>query len=120
MTCVSQQCPFVGNRRWAVGKVVCVPVNVQGSCNDLCDVQPNPAWHAARNVANIAWMREAFAVAERRNVPVVMIISQADPGFNAYIWDVPNRDSVTLAEARDADWPDGARIGEGDEPYPRH
>lgn len=90
--------PCVENRRWMVGKVVYVTLNVQGSCNNLCDVAPNPAEFAARNAANIAWLREAFDEASRRSAAAVMIISQADPGFDAHSWDAPNRDPKTLAQ----------------------
>jgi hypothetical protein len=90
--------PCVENRRWVVGKVVYLTLNVQGSCNNLCDVLPNPAEYAARNAANIAWLREAFAVAKQRNAAAVMIIAQADPGFDAHSWDAPNRDPLTLVQ----------------------
>jgi len=91
--------PCVENRRWTVGKVTYVTLNVQGSCNNLCDTAPDPAEYAARNAANIAWLQEAFRVAKARNSVAVMIISQGDPG-----WDLtdgtraPLRDPKTLAE----------------------
>jgi hypothetical protein len=53
----------------------------------------------ARNAANIAWMQETFKVAKSRNSAAVMLISQADPG-----WDqsdgtrAPLRDPKTLVE----------------------
>lgn len=90
--------PCVENRRWVVGNVVYVTLNVQGSCNNLCDVAPNPAEYAARNAANIAWMQEAFALAAKRKAAAVMIIAQADPGFDAHSWDAPNRDPKTLTQ----------------------
>ena len=90
--------PCVENRRWIVAKVVYLTLNVQGSCNNLCDTLPDPAEYAARNAANIAWLREAFAVARLRNAVAVMIISQADPGFDAHSWDAPNRDPMTLVQ----------------------
>lgn len=90
--------PCVENRRWIVGNVVYVTLNVQGSCNNLCDVAPNPAEYAARNAANIAWMQEAFALATQRKAAAVMIIAQADPGFDARSWDAPNRDPKTLTQ----------------------
>jgi hypothetical protein len=81
-----------------VGNVVYVTLNVQGSCNNLCDTAPNPAEYAARNAANIAWMQEAFALAAQRKAAAVMIIAQADPGFDAHSWDAPNRDPKTLTQ----------------------
>lgn len=89
----------VENRRWTVGDVVYATVNVQGSCNNLCDVAPDPAEWAARNEAAIAWLRDTFAAATARGAAAVMIVSQADPG-----WDktdgtrAPLRDPRTLAE----------------------
>src|ERR671931_21949 len=35
--------PFVENRRWTAGHVTFATLNVQGSCNNLCDVNPDPA-----------------------------------------------------------------------------
>ena len=73
--------------------------NIQGSCNNLCDTNPDPVEYAARNQADIKWMRETFAAAQARHSAAVMFISQADPG-----WDQsdptrsPLRDPKTLAE----------------------
>ena len=88
----------VENRRWMVGKVVYVTLNVQGSCNNLCDTAPNPAEYAARNAANIFWMKEAFSYAKQHKAVALMIISQADPGFSKFEFDAPLRDPITLAQ----------------------
>lgn len=91
--------PCVENRRWNYGGVTYATLNVQGSCNNLCDTAPDPAEYAARNAANIAWLQETFSVAKARNSAAVMLVSQADPG-----WDpsdatrAPLRDPKTLAE----------------------
>jgi hypothetical protein len=90
---------YVENRRWKVRGVTYVTLNVQGSCNNLCDIKPNPAEYKARNAANIAWLKESFAKAKANNSAAVMIIAQADPG-----WDLSDstrtstRDPKTLAE----------------------
>jgi hypothetical protein len=91
--------PCVENRRWMVGGVVYATLNVQGSCNNLCDTAPDPVEYAARNAADIRWLHETFAFAIARNAAAVMLISQANPG-----WDLadptraPLRDPRTLAE----------------------
>ena len=91
--------PCVENRRWTVGNVTYATLNVQGSCNNLCDIAPDPKEYAARNAANIAWMQETFKEAKLGNSAAVMFISQADPG-----WDqsdptrAPLRDPKTLAQ----------------------
>jgi hypothetical protein len=89
----------VENRRWVVGRVVYATLNIQGSCNNLCDTAPDAAEYAARNAANIAWMQQTFALATANKASAVMLISQADPG-----WDLsdgtraPTRTPTTLAE----------------------
>ena len=91
--------PCVENRRWTAGGVTYATLNVQGSCNNLCDTAPDPDEWAARNAANIAWMKETFAEAKARGAAAIMLITQADPG-----WDLtdatraPTRDPKTLAE----------------------
>ena len=89
----------IENRRWTYGGVTYVTLNVQGSCNNLCDTAPDPAEWSARNQANIAWLRESFRFAAARQSAAVMIVAQANPG-----WDLsdgtraPLRDPKTLAE----------------------
>lgn len=91
--------PCVENRRWTFGGVTYVTLNVQGSCNNLCDTAPDPTEWAARNQANIAWLRESFRFAAARQSVAVMIVSQADPGWDATdATRSPLRDPKTLAE----------------------
>jgi len=94
-----KEVPCVENRRWIVGKVVYATLNVQGSCNNLCDDYPDSTEYAARNAANIAWMQSTFQTAKDQGAVAVMFITQADPG-----WDdndpvrAPTRDPKTLVE----------------------
>jgi hypothetical protein len=98
--------PCVENRRWTVNGVTYATLNIQGSCNNLCDVNPDPMEEAARTAADVAWMQETFAEAKRRNSAAVMFISQADPGFDATdATRGPVRDPQSLAETDGA--PDG-------------
>ena len=91
--------PCVENRRWTYGDVTYVTLNVQGSCNNLCDTAPDPLEWAARNQANIAWLREAFRSAAARRSAAVMIIAQANPGWDASdATRAPLRDPRTLVE----------------------
>jgi hypothetical protein len=96
---VSGPVPCVENRRWTVGGVTYATLNIQGSCNNLCDTNPNPLEYAARNAADIVWMKETFSEAIARDSAAIMIIAQADPG-----WDLsdgtraPLRNPKTLAE----------------------
>jgi len=81
-------------------------MNIQGSCNNLCDTNPDVGEYTERNKAVIAWMRQAFAAAVSQESAAVMLISQANPG-----WDesdptrAPLRNPRTLVET-DAN-PDG-------------
>jgi hypothetical protein len=94
-----QASPYVENRRWTYKGVTYVTLNVQGSCNNLCDTAPDPDEFAARNLANIAWLNAAFAAATASHSAALMIIAQADPG-----WDLsdptraPTRNPRTLSE----------------------
>jgi hypothetical protein len=90
----------VENRRWTYGKVTYVTLNVQGSCNNLCDTAPDPVEFGYRNTANIAWLKDSFADAKKKESVAVMIISQADPGFDlSDTTRAPIRDPKTLAES---------------------
>lgn len=98
--------PCVENRRWTMGGVTYATLNIQGSCNNLCDTAPDPLEFAARNAADIAWLKETFAVAEARGSAAIMLISQADPGWDLSTGEgAPLRDPKTLAET------DGAADG---------
>jgi hypothetical protein len=97
--------PCVENRRWTVDGVTYATINIQGSCNNLCGDGAEPAEYAARNAADIEWMRETFAEARGRHSAAVMFIGQADPGFSDVEIDAPTRDPKTLAQT-DGD-PDG-------------
>jgi hypothetical protein len=89
----------VENRRWTTGGVTYATVNFQGSCNNLCDTAPDPDEYAARNRADIAWLQQTFAAARARRSAAVMIIGQADPGFDKCDpTRAPLRDPATLAE----------------------
>jgi hypothetical protein len=89
----------VENRRWTFKNVTYATLNVQGSCNNLCDTAPDQAEWAARNAADIQWLHDTFAAADADGSAAVMLIAQADPG-----WDksdatrAPLRDPLTLAE----------------------
>lgn len=79
-----QAAPYVENRRWSVGPVTYATLHVVGSDNNRSgDVAPDPAEWAARDEATNDWMREAFAVAKRRGSAGVMLITQANTGFDA-------------------------------------
>jgi hypothetical protein len=89
----------VENRRWIFKGVTYATLNVPGSCNNLCDTSPNAVEYADRNAANIAWLQQTFAEAKAKGSSAVMLISQADPGFDLTdATRAPLRDPRTLVE----------------------
>ena len=62
-TATYKNVPCVENRRWIVGRVTYATINIQGSCNNLCDDYPDPVEYASRNAAGIQWMKDTFATA---------------------------------------------------------
>ena len=87
----------VENRRWTMKKVTYATVNLPGSCNNLCDTAPDTAEYTARNNANIVWLQETFAAAKAKDSAGVMIIGQANPGFDlSDATRAPIRDPKTL------------------------
>jgi hypothetical protein len=91
--------PCVENRRWIVGRVMYATINIQGSCNNLCDDYPDPVEYAARNAAGIQWMKDTFTTALAQDCVAVMFITQADPGFDdTDATRAPTRNANTLVE----------------------
>ena len=96
--------PYSENTRWVYGKVVFVGLNVPGSndnkVNDgaclskksvrtLADCADDNAEYADRNAHNLAWLKESFDIAKARGAAGVMVVIQADPGF-----DLPETEDV--------------------------
>src|SRR5260221_4318892 len=71
--------PCVENRRWNLGGVTYASLNVQGSCNNLCDTAPDPPEFAARNAANIQWLHDTFAEARARGSVAGDVLTHAPP-----------------------------------------
>jgi Calcineurin-like phosphoesterase len=69
------------NVRWVKGGVVFVGFNLPGSNNNLGREAAADAEYAARNAANLVWLKEAFELAKEINSPGVMLIIQANPNF---------------------------------------
>jgi hypothetical protein len=100
--------PCVENRRWIVNRVMYATINIQGSCNNLCDDYPDPVEYAARNAADIQWMKDTFTTAVAQNCVAIMFITQADPGFDDTDGTrAPTRNANTLVEDDAAKATDG-------------
>jgi hypothetical protein len=91
------------NTRWAVGDAVFVGLNVPGSNNNKvngpdcanksvrtpADCAADNAEYAARNAANIEFLRSTFALAKSGGSLGVVVVMQADPSF-----DMPETEDV--------------------------
>jgi hypothetical protein len=105
--------PCVENRRWTFRKVIFATLNVQGTCNNLCssgggapDAGGDPTEYNAREAADEQWLQQTFDEAKAKGSAGVMIVWQADAGFDqSDATRAPLRDPKTLDET------DGAADG---------
>jgi len=67
---------FRENVRWMHGGVMFAGLNVPGDDNHFGTPE-----FGLRNAANIAWIKESFAIAATENLRAVMVIMQANPHF---------------------------------------
>lgn len=82
------------NARWIAGRVLYLTLNFQGSNDNLphagvdgetrsdAEIARQKAEHDARQAANIHWLQESFAKAQRIGAKGVVVTWQADPNFN--------------------------------------
>ena len=68
---------FRENVRWRKGGVVFAGLNVPGDDNHFVSEE-----FKLRNAANIAWMKDAFAMATKENARAVMLVMQANPNYD--------------------------------------
>jgi hypothetical protein len=75
---------FRENLRWSIGGVTFVTVHIVGSNDNFGRTPEMDAEHLERKVANIAWLKQAFAEAKAANRRGVVILTQANPGFENF------------------------------------
>ncbi len=78
---------FSENMRWSHQNVLFFTLHVVGSDNNI----RQPAEHAVRNTANLAWLGQSFANAKTRGAQAVVVALHADPMFEVSAID-PRRD----------------------------
>lgn len=96
--------PYSENTRWIYKGIVFVGLNVPGSNNNKvndgacissksvrtqADCDDDNAEYVDRNAHNLVWLKESFQIAKQRGAAGVMVIIQADPGF-----DLPETETV--------------------------
>ena len=72
---------FRENVRWTYGHIMFVGLNVPGSNNNFSRTQEADLEYFERNEANLAWMKESFSLARAGEFKGIMIVIQANPGF---------------------------------------
>jgi hypothetical protein len=72
---------FRENVFWTYQGIAFVGLHLVGSNNNLGRNAENDAEYAERNAANLVWLKAAFARAKRDNSSGLVIIMQANPGF---------------------------------------
>ena len=72
---------FKENLRWSIGGVTFVTMHIVGSNDNFGRTPEMDAEHVERKAANIAWMRAAFAKAKADGSRGLVLMSQANPGF---------------------------------------
>ncbi len=83
---VSDYTDMVENARWVHGNILFVTVHVVGSNNGFERTLEAVTEYFARNEANIAWIEEAFALAEAEGHAGIVFAFQADPRFYERHW----------------------------------
>ncbi len=69
------------NVRWIYHGVVFFAINMPGSNNNFGRTPEADREYADRNSANLAWITQSFALAKRNNSKGIMLVAQANPGF---------------------------------------
>src|ERR671934_1295173 len=75
---LTRQAGYPENARWSMADITFLTLHVVGSNNGRGRAPDGDAEYAARNKADIAWLREGFAAAEAAKSRAVMIIQQAN------------------------------------------
>ena len=72
------------NLRWTIGGVTFATLHIVGSNDNLGRTPEMDAEQAERKVANITWMRASFAAAKAAGSRGIVLMTQANPGFENY------------------------------------
>ncbi len=70
------------NVRWTYGPVLFVGLHIVGSNNNLGRTPEMDKEFQSRNKANLAWLQSSFAIAKAKNLSGIMLVIQANPGFD--------------------------------------
>ncbi len=79
-----QYAAYRENLRWSLGGLTFATLHIVGSNDNWGRTPEMDAEHRERKAANLAWMRAAFAKAKADNSRGLVLMSQANPGFENY------------------------------------
>jgi hypothetical protein len=100
---------YIENKRFSKDKVMFVTLNIPGSNNNkildekdcknksartLVQCEQANAEYAARDAANVNWMRSSFEKAKEQNARGILLAFQADPGF-----DLPETEDINESKS---------------------
>jgi hypothetical protein len=72
---------FIENLRWSLGGVTFATAHIVGSNDNFGRTPEMDAEHRERKAANLSWIRAAFAKAKADNSRGLVLMIQANPGF---------------------------------------
>lgn len=76
--------PYRENLLWSSNGVTFATLHIVGSNDNMGRTPEMDAEHAARTKANIAWMKKAFTDAKAKNSLGLVLLTQANPGFETH------------------------------------
>ncbi len=75
---------FRENLRWSIGGVTFVTLHIVGSNDNFGRTPEMNAEHLERKAANLAWLKATIARAKTDNSRGIVVMTQANPGFENY------------------------------------
>ncbi len=82
---------FRENLRWTIGGVTFATIHTVGSNDNLGRTPEMDIEHMERKAANIAWLKQTFADAKADSSRGLVIMTQANPGFENFWPATPSR-----------------------------
>jgi hypothetical protein len=79
-----QSAAYPEHQRWQLGPVLFLTLNSPGGNNNYGRSPAPSAEFMARHPRTLDWLRQGFAIARRDQLPAVVIIMQANPGFKHF------------------------------------
>ena len=79
---------YVENQRWVIDEVLFVTLHIVGSNNNFESRDPGATKEFfERDAANIAWIRDAFDLAQQKNYKAIVFAFQANVLFSRSMWE---------------------------------